>query len=362
MGEMTTEVKIKKISIVGTTLPKANEDNGAFFDMRAGYAYILGGHSNEYNYDDILRFSVADGSLELIGHLPYAVNRYYSGWTGECFYILGGDGGGDRIIRYDPDANEAVVLDVTLPTAMFRGASCYDGSRYIYLLGGDSYEYGRMDVIYRFDVVSETVEELSARLPHPDMYNAAAFVSGKAYVAQRINEHSSIVEFDPASEEVRIVTNLPKKLYGEVLVAVPPSEILIIGGCETWPKMEDAVYIYDTRGEELRLAGKLPEPLATAGAIYTKGFENRHDVYLFGGTGDGGYNLDTITKIELSVKEEVGIERISIAKCLFPRIMGHVTFPRVKYGPFPRISCLLALTKPAKPAPELGPDVRFEEI
>ncbi|MFP4050843.1 MAG: hypothetical protein ACLFVB_03790 [Thermoplasmata archaeon] len=79
-------------------------------------------------------------------------------YTGEYVYIMGGGGFSqeiiDEIIRFDPETEEAELLDITLP-AKLHGCNLVSNGEYIYIFSGlwdlDVHGSPRANIIWRFN-------------------------------------------------------------------------------------------------------------------------------------------------------------------------------------------------------------------
>jgi len=208
------------------TLPVSRTDTAAIYDPTLHQAYIFGGwwpdDSAQY-FNDILRFDVAaETVMPASAVLPSGragVAAAYVPARGRA-YLFGGVGGSgclDEILAYDPAQDTLTTLSVRLPMPVAYAAAVYDAlTDKVYLLGGwnPNLMPPYLDQIVAFDVNSETVTLLTAKLPLFRAKAAAIAIpsEGRIYVIGgtygsgcNLND---IVSFDTATGTVTTVQDV----------------------------------------------------------------------------------------------------------------------------------------------------------
>ena len=144
------------------SLPNAQHDAQAA--AQNGQVYVFGGGQFS-QYDHILRFDLAAGSVATAGLLPSAESDVGVASLGGAAYIVGGFDGArslDTILAWSSGGLARVVGH--LPVAL-RYAAVASAGRALLIIGGST-PTGASDIVYRFDPASGIVRRLG-RMPQP---------------------------------------------------------------------------------------------------------------------------------------------------------------------------------------------------
>ena len=131
-------------------------------------AYIFGG-LNGKQFDNIQIHDFKNNTLTTSEiKLPFGANCFQVGKFENKVYFMGGslsthNGKTDAIYEMNLDTLEVKMLDVKLPTKVFKGGWITVG-KYAYIISGT--DGNRLDKIFRFDMVEHSVSTMNAKLPY----------------------------------------------------------------------------------------------------------------------------------------------------------------------------------------------------
>ena len=211
------------------SLPNAQHDAQAA--VRSGQVYVFGG-GQFTQYDHILRFDPASGSVTTAGSLPSAESDVAVTQLDGSAYIVGGFDGTnwlDTIVAWTPQGGARVVGH--LPVAV-RYAAVASAGRALLIIGGST-PTGASDAVYRFDPASATVRQLS-RMPQPITHAGAAAIGQTVYVVggrgDSLDARSAAVwAIDPLTGRVRSAGRLPQPISDAGVVSLGDA-IVVAGG------------------------------------------------------------------------------------------------------------------------------------
>lgn len=135
-----------------------------------GDVYLFGGQDGKRRpYPTVLRFDPDAGTVHDVNvTLPVAAGwDDDAGLAGGEVYLFGGRSGGgpmrDEIVRFDPDGPSAEVVDARLPNGLRTPAVAWTGETF-YVAGGDTDITITQDV-YRYDPQADVLVEAQEQLP-----------------------------------------------------------------------------------------------------------------------------------------------------------------------------------------------------
>ena len=211
------------------SLPNAQHDAQAA--ARSGQIYVFGGGQFS-QYDHILRFDPASGSVTTAGSLPSAESDVAVTQLGGTAYIVGGFDGKnslDTIVAWTPSAGARVVAH--LPVAL-RYAAVASAGGAVLIIGGST-PTGASDGIYRFDPASAKVRQLG-RMPQRITHAGAAAIGQTVYVVggrgDSLDARSAAVwAIEPLTGRVRSAGRLPQPTSDAGVVSLG-NAIVVAGG------------------------------------------------------------------------------------------------------------------------------------
>jgi N-acetylneuraminic acid mutarotase len=211
------------------SLPNAQHDAQAA--VLSGQIYVFGG-GQFTQYDHILRFDPASGSVTTAGSLPRAESDVAVTQLGGSAYIVGGFDGTnslDTIVAWTPSGGARVVAH--LPVAL-RYAAVASAGGALLIIGGST-PTGASDAVYRFDPASATVRQLG-RMPRPITHAGAAAIGQTVYVVggrgDSLDARSAAVwAIDPLTGRVRSAGRLPQPISDAGVVSLGDA-IVAAGG------------------------------------------------------------------------------------------------------------------------------------
>jgi hypothetical protein len=211
------------------SLPGAQHDAQAA--TLAGEVYVFGGGQFS-EYDHILRFDPASGSVSTAGTLPRAASDVGVTQLGGIAYVVGGFDGSDwldTILAWRPRTRARTVAH--LPVGLrYAAVSAVEDS--IVIVGGTT-PTGTSDAIYRFDPASGRVQRIG-RLPQPITHAGAAALGSSVFVVGGRGESAEarsdrVWSVDPASGVVHRAGTLPAPLSDAGVLSVGAG-IVVAGG------------------------------------------------------------------------------------------------------------------------------------
>jgi hypothetical protein len=211
------------------TLPNPQHDAQAA--VLGGSAYVFGGGQFS-QYDHILGFDPASGSVRAAGTLPSAASDVaVTGLDGTAYVVGGFDGSNwlDTIVAWRPGGAALVIAH--LPVAVRYAATTAVG-RQIVIVGGST-PSGATDAIYAFSPATGRVRRVGT-LPHPLTHASAATLGGIVYIVggrgdSVDSQTADVWGLDLARGAVRHVGSLPQGL-SDTGVAAVDGRIIVAGG------------------------------------------------------------------------------------------------------------------------------------
>ena len=210
---------------------RTNAQHDAQAAVLSGRVYVFGGGLFT-QYEHILRFDPASGSVTTAGSLPSAESDVAVTQLGGSAYIVGGFDGTnslDTIVTWTPGGRARVVGH--LPVAL-RYSAVTSASGALLIIGGST-PTGASDAVYRFDPVSATVRQLG-RMPPPIAHAGAAAIGQTVYVVggrgDSLDARSGAVwAIDPLTGRVRSAGRLPQPISDAGVVSLGDA-IVVAGG------------------------------------------------------------------------------------------------------------------------------------
>lgn len=236
-------------------------------------------------------------SIETIGNIPTAAYGMGCARVGEKIYLFGGYSGSylDTINVFDIKTRTIVTLNTTLPVAC-RGMGCISVGTKVYLFGGyDGSNY--LNTINVFDTETETITTLeNVVLPTACYYMACARVENKIYLLGGIasgtrNYLKTINIFDTETETItQLTTKLP--FSGSSMGWASVGKLIYLFGYYYYSMgaaYSNSIYLFDTETQNItQLSIKLPAVCCDISCTNIG-----DNIYLFGGRNRN--NLNTIT-------------------------------------------------------------------
>lgn len=127
--------------------------------------YIFGG-LNGPQFKTIQVHDLKNNTLTTLEkEMPFGANCFQIGLLNDKAYFVGGalPSSTPNIFQVDMNTFEIELMDVTLPTKVFKGGWLTVG-KYVYVIGGTN--GARLNTIFRYDMVNNKVETMSAKLPY----------------------------------------------------------------------------------------------------------------------------------------------------------------------------------------------------
>ena len=273
------------------TLPEIRADTSAATAPN-GKIYVFGGHrggSGGAKYsDDIVEFDpVAQTAKTLSVTLP-SIRAQTSAATAPNgkIYVFGGyvsSGTLNDIVEFDPVTKTATTLEATMPGLRAQTSAATAPNGKIYVFGGHSGLTSYYDDIVEFDPVAKSVKRLEATLPNnKSLTSAATAPNGKIYVFGGNGAYpNGIIEFDPVAQTAtRLSVTLPSSRYGTSAATAPNGKIYVFGGND---RLNDILEFDPVAKTVTTLEATLPSGRGgTSAATAPNG-----KIYVFGGNNDG---------------------------------------------------------------------------
>jgi hypothetical protein len=199
--------------------------------------YLFGGKTSsesieEAYSDDVLEYTLL-GSSVVVAKLPHAMAGSSAIWDGTNAYIFGGmyvDNSSqihysDEIVRFNPDTNEVVTMNATLPTARALTSAVWDG-RYAYVFGGQS-NGTDLDEILRYDPSTDILQVLPVKLPFNSEASMAVWNGSAAYIFGG----GDVFEGSNPGDGIVVLSTIPKSTASQqlnpALIYVPPIAVVL---------------------------------------------------------------------------------------------------------------------------------------
>jgi len=183
--------------------------------------------------------------------LPIGLSGVSSVWTGKYIYVFGGayrpagveeDRGVDTIFQYDPFSDTLMQMSAKLPRPTWYTQSFYDGN-YIYILEGAILQTSKLE-IWRYDLVKDEITVMSAKQPYFVVGGTGVWTGEYLYCFGGYDGYgwrNDIFRYNPKTDTVNVMgAKLP---YG--ISAIPEQ------------KVYDGRSIYIFLGRNRPLASKL---------------------------------------------------------------------------------------------------------
>jgi hypothetical protein len=211
------------------SLPNAQHDAQAA--TLAGAVYVFGGGQFS-EYDHILGFDPAAGSVSVAGALPRPASDVAVAQTGAVAYVVGGFDGVnwlDTILAWRPGTQPRIVGH--LPVALrYTAATAVQGK--VLIIGGST-PTGASNVIYRFDPATGAVAPIG-RLPQAVTHAGAAVLGSTVYLVggrgDNVNARTARVwAINPSTGATRAAGRLPAPMSDAGVVSLGDA-IIVAGG------------------------------------------------------------------------------------------------------------------------------------
>ena len=281
-----------ELTTLETTLPSVRSETSAATAPN-GKIYVFGGRAR-YALNDIVEFDpVTQAVTTLEATLPNARSSTSAATAPNGkIYVFGGWNADDNdslvyfddIVEFDPVAQTATKLSVTLPSARYETSAATAPNGKIYVFGG--FANDSFDDIVEFDPVAKSVRTLEATLPYAGGgFPAATAPNGKIYVFG-----SSILEFDPVAQSVTTLeTTLPSGRSSPSAATAPNGRIYVLGGGSAAVLEFDPVAQSVTTLEAIFPSTRSDTSAATA---------PNGKIYVFGGIRSSYYTDDDIIELD----------------------------------------------------------------
>ncbi len=204
----------------------------------------------------------------------------------------------DKLLVCSDIENEYSISSMDALSYAGQEAGCARVGNKIYLFGGFTSDYS--DAISVFNIATQTITVLSAKLPVPLAYMGCESVGKNIYLfgGYNINGYqNTIYAFDTETETIADIATIPKTISNLTCVAVG-KKIYTFGGQNTDNSFENSIYMLDTEGERLyTLDTVTPFRKSNIGCC---GVGKK--IYLFGG---GSGTADSNDIYEFDVENEI---------------------------------------------------------
>jgi N-acetylneuraminic acid mutarotase len=153
---------------------------------------------------------------------------------GDFLYVMGGVGGTQALLRYDPAADSWLRLAQTLHLREHTAAVALDGK--IYLMGGRWQPPGELNTMEIYDPESDSWElgppMQAARAGFgAAVFKGQIFVMGGEIIFSGLDTLDTVEVFDPATGSWSFAPAMPFTLHG-VPAAVSGGALYVIGGAD----------------------------------------------------------------------------------------------------------------------------------
>lgn len=145
--------------------------NNKIYLIGGGYEYVYRSGGWNYTYPASDKITIYDISTKIVENISYPYGRWYSRCCliGNNVFVFGGKtrvngDGGDRynqIIKINLDTKTVTKCNAVLPIATSQMGVSNLGN-YIYISGGDK----TSQIVYRYDTVNDTIEQVNVTLEH----------------------------------------------------------------------------------------------------------------------------------------------------------------------------------------------------
>ena len=175
-----------------TTLLKSFNNLYGCLVIYDGKVYLIGGGTKherwsggyDYFYSYNSEISVYDISTKTTDVISYSYSRFSSGWCliGNNVFVFGGDDGkgtsvSSTITKINLDTKTVTKCNAVLPVATYSMGVSNLGN-YIYLSGGNK----TSQIVYRYDTVNDTIEQVNVTLEHARTVCATFFNGTELYL------------------------------------------------------------------------------------------------------------------------------------------------------------------------------------
>lgn len=276
---------IEEVEILEQTL--ATNLAGAATAAVGKYIYIIGGEYKSFRYSyKIYKF---DTSLEtfttLTTKVPFDLGKADAIAVGDVVYIFGIVGGsyGGNAYKFDTKTETFTKLDSVKITMSDAVLAHYND--FIYIIGG-GVNWSSYNSIYRFNLITETAEKLSVKLPTAVGYTGGATFGQYTYifsgsVSSSEDNLKTILKFDAATETVStIAATFAEGLAWSRVATVGKIAYIFGGNYNKFSSATDHIYKFDSETETLmKIDTTLPITYYNVGRLASVA----NDVYIFGG-------------------------------------------------------------------------------
>ena len=161
--------------------------NNKIYLIGGGYEYIYRSGGWNYTYPVSNKITIYDISTKIVENISYPYGHWYSRCCliGNNVFVFGGrtrvnGGEGDsynQIIKIDLDTKTVTKCNAVLPIATSKMGVSNLGN-YIYISGGDK----TSQIVYRYDTVNDTIEQVNVTLEHTRTACATFFNGTELYL------------------------------------------------------------------------------------------------------------------------------------------------------------------------------------
>lgn len=161
--------------------------NNKIYLIGGGYEYSYNNGGWKYEYPSSNKITIYDISTKIVEEISYPYGHWYSRGCliGNNVFVFGGrtrsNGGNDdyykQIIKINLDTKTITKCNAVLPIATSRMGVSNLGN-YIYISGGDK----TSQIVYRYDTVNDTIEQVNVTLEHARTACATFFNGTELYL------------------------------------------------------------------------------------------------------------------------------------------------------------------------------------
>ena len=161
--------------------------NNKIYLIGGGYEYVYQSGGSNYTYPESNKITIYDISTKIVEEISYSYGHWYSRCCliGNNVFVFGGKtrvngSGGDsynQIIKINLDTKTITKCNAVLPIATSKMGVSNLGN-YIYISGGDK----TSQIVYRYDTVNDTIEQVNVTLEHARTLCATFFNGTELYL------------------------------------------------------------------------------------------------------------------------------------------------------------------------------------
>lgn len=243
------------IEAIDDRLPSPRAATSAVWD--GDQAWVFGGvDEDNRRLAEVVRVDPANETVEVADYpMPEARSSPSSVWTGDHAYVFGGynDGAQDEIFRFDPE-DEVTVEVAELPSPRFQSSAVWTGEK-AYIFGGIDDDAVTLDEIVVFDPDTEEAEVLDTQMPGRRSQLGTAWTGEQAllFAGRAAGKYpGQIWQFDPGTDAFTTSEESFFRLRSGTAATWEGQRAFVFGGTWGGSIFQADVLRYDPVGDHLR--------------------------------------------------------------------------------------------------------------